>query len=49
MIETLPENDPNRRRPDITRAGQHLGREPEIGLAERLHPTIDWFRGGGNG
>ncbi|NNL12552.1 MAG: NAD-dependent epimerase/dehydratase family protein, partial [Acidimicrobiia bacterium] len=40
----LPESDPARRRPDITRARALLGWEPSIGLAEGLVPTIHYFR-----
>ncbi|NNL69158.1 MAG: NAD-dependent epimerase/dehydratase family protein [Acidimicrobiia bacterium] len=40
----LPESDPARRRPDITRARTLLGWEPSIGLAEGLVPTIHYFR-----
>jgi len=40
----LPESDPARRRPDITRARTLLGWEPVMGLAEGLPTTIDYFR-----
>ncbi len=40
----LPESDPSRRRPDISRAQQRLGWEPQVGLAEGLPPTIAYFR-----
>jgi nucleoside-diphosphate-sugar epimerase len=40
----LPENDPVRRRPDITLAGRELGWKPETGLAEGLARTLRWFR-----
>ena len=40
----LPESDPARRRPDITRARTLLGWEPVMGLAEGLPRTIDYFR-----
>ncbi|HEY3999971.1 MAG TPA: UDP-glucuronic acid decarboxylase family protein [Candidatus Xenobia bacterium] len=39
----LPQDDPRRRRPDITRAKQLLGWEPRISLREGLQPTIAWF------
>jgi dTDP-glucose 4,6-dehydratase len=35
--EALPTDDPKQREPDITRARQLLGWEPEIGLDEGLH------------
>ena len=40
----LPADDPKQRRPDITKARQHLGWQPTIPLAEGLRPTIDYFR-----
>ncbi|HLG73349.1 MAG TPA: UDP-glucuronic acid decarboxylase family protein [Chloroflexota bacterium] len=45
-VEYLPdrEDDPSRRRPDISRARSHLGWEPLIPLEQGLGPTIDWFR-----
>jgi UDP-glucuronate decarboxylase len=39
----LPEDDPQRRRPDISRAKALLGWEPAVPLAEGLPQTIDWF------
>ncbi|HEY8576022.1 MAG TPA: UDP-glucuronic acid decarboxylase family protein [Devosia sp.] len=39
----LPVDDPQRRRPDITRAKQLLGWEPRIPLAQGLELTIPWF------
>lgn len=40
----LREDDPARRRPDITLARSELGWEPEIDLREGLARTIEWFR-----
>jgi len=40
----LPEDDPARRQPDITRAKQTLGWEPRVPLADGLGPTIEYFR-----
>ncbi|MBT8202326.1 MAG: NAD-dependent epimerase/dehydratase family protein [Acidimicrobiia bacterium] len=40
----LPESDPARRRPDITRAQTLLGWEPRVGFIDGLPPTIDYFR-----
>ena len=40
----LPENDPRRRLPDITLAGQVLNWEPVIPLAEGLKKTIHYFK-----
>jgi UDP-glucuronate decarboxylase len=39
----LPIDDPQRRRPDITRARSVLGWEPKLPLAEGLALTIPWF------
>jgi len=41
----LPEDDPRRRRPDITRAKEILGWEPRVSLEDGLKKTIDYFRG----
>jgi nucleoside-diphosphate-sugar epimerase len=49
IFEALPVDDPNVRRPDITRASQVLGWDPTVSLEEglkRLHslmsrPSID--------
>lgn len=40
----LPQDDPKRRRPDITRAREHLGWEPKVDRAEGLRKTLDYFR-----
>jgi nucleoside-diphosphate-sugar epimerase len=40
----LPEDDPVRRRPDITLARQVLDWEPAIELRDGLARTYDWFR-----
>jgi dTDP-glucose 4,6-dehydratase len=42
--EPTPEDDPVRRRPDITRATQLLGWKPEIDLRTGLSLCIDYFR-----
>jgi UDP-glucuronate decarboxylase len=39
----LPQDDPKRRRPDISKARKLLGWQPMIGLDEGLKRTIDWF------
>jgi len=46
IVYTSPisEDDPTRRRPDITRARRILGWEPRMGLEEGLGQTIVWFR-----
>ncbi|MGG7577121.1 UDP-glucuronic acid decarboxylase family protein [Rhizobium sp. Nf11,1] len=39
----LPKDDPQRRRPDISRATELLDWQPTVRLAEGLRYTIDWF------
>lgn len=41
----LPEDDPKVRQPDITRAREVLGWEPEVPFEEGIATTIEWFRG----
>jgi dTDP-glucose 4,6-dehydratase len=43
-FEALPEDDPIRRRPDITRAQKLLGWEPKVQLKEGLTRSLDFFR-----
>ena len=43
-FKPFPENDPKRRRPDISKARKVLGWEPTVSLAEGLETTIAWFR-----
>jgi dTDP-glucose 4,6-dehydratase len=43
--EPLPEDDPKRRCPDITRARESLGWEPRVAVREGLKRTLDWFAG----
>jgi dTDP-glucose 4,6-dehydratase len=40
----LPEDDPKRRQPDITKARTVLAWEPKVLLADGLKQTIDYFR-----
>ena len=44
MFEALTVDDPQVRQPDITRAKQLLGWEPEIDLEEGLRRTIATLR-----
>jgi len=44
VYQPLPEDDPKVRKPDITRAKQLLGWEPNVDLEEGLTKTIDYFR-----
>jgi dTDP-glucose 4,6-dehydratase len=46
VFEALPVDDPQVRQPDITRAEQILGWQPEVPLEEGLRRTIDWMRAG---
>lgn len=45
-MEFLPpmEDDPQRRRPDITRAKRLLNWQPAVSLERGLTQTVDWFR-----
>jgi len=45
VYKELPADDPKQRKPDITKAKQLLGWEPEIGRAEGLKATYDYFKG----
>lgn len=42
--EPLPEDDPQRREPDISRAREELGWSPEVSLEEGLEKTIPYFK-----
>jgi dTDP-glucose 4,6-dehydratase len=42
--ETLPQDDPKQRRPDITKARTLLGWEPQIDLEAGLRRSLDYFR-----
>jgi UDP-glucuronate decarboxylase len=44
VFKPLPENDPTRRRPDITLAQEKLSWQPAIKVDEGLTKTIDYFR-----
>ncbi|MDY6783520.1 MAG: UDP-glucuronic acid decarboxylase family protein [Cyanobacteriota bacterium] len=44
VYKPLPQDDPQQRQPDITRAKTWLGWEPTIQLDEGLKRTIDYFR-----
>jgi UDP-glucuronate decarboxylase len=41
--QPLPQDDPRRRRPDISRAQSLLGWEPRVPLHEGLERTFEWF------
>jgi dTDP-glucose 4,6-dehydratase len=44
IYHELPQDDPKRRKPDITRAQQLLGWEPTIDRASGLRRTLEYFR-----
>ena len=43
IFKELPEDDPQKRKPDITQAQTHLGWSPTVQLEEGLRKTIDYF------
>ena len=45
ILQDLPEDDPQKRCPDIDRAKSLIGWSPKISLSEGLVPTLNWFRG----
>jgi dTDP-glucose 4,6-dehydratase len=40
----LPEDDPKVRQPNINKAKEHLGWEPQVKLDEGLKTTMDYFK-----
>ena len=44
VFQELPQDDPKRRRPDITRAQTLLGWEPKVERADGLKRTLEYFR-----
>src|SRR5437762_6786489 len=44
VFKPLPQDDPKRRCPDITKAKRILKWEPKVGLEEGLKLTLDYFR-----
>ena len=45
VFEALPQDDPKRRCPDITKARRLLKWEPKVGLEEGLKLTLEYFKG----
>jgi UDP-glucuronate decarboxylase len=45
IYEPLPEDDPVRRRPDITKAREQLNFMPVVGIDEGIEATIEYFKG----
>jgi len=41
--QDLPENDPKKRKPDITLAKKRLKWSPKVKLEQGLKKTIEWF------
>jgi dTDP-glucose 4,6-dehydratase len=44
ILKPLPQDDPTRRRPDITKARTILGWEPKIKLSQGLEKSLEYFR-----
>jgi UDP-glucuronate decarboxylase len=44
VFRPLPQDDPKKRCPDITRARTWLGWEPKVSLSEGLRKTIPWYQ-----
>jgi UDP-glucuronate decarboxylase len=44
VYESLPEDDPRKRRPDISKARTLLNWEPEVSLAKGLKHTLEYFQ-----
>ena len=44
IFEPLPQDDPQQRRPDISRAKETLGWAPKVQLEEGLQKTIEYFK-----
>jgi dTDP-glucose 4,6-dehydratase len=44
VLKPLPQDDPTRRRPDITKARTLLGWEPKIKLRQGLEKSLEYFR-----
>jgi nucleoside-diphosphate-sugar epimerase len=44
VFRPLPQDDPSRRQPDITKARSHLGWEPAVPFDEGIDATARWFR-----
>ena len=41
---SLPEDDPKKRSPDITKARRYLDWQPQVALEDGLLATIAWFK-----
>ena len=44
IYNPLPENDPKKRKPDISLAKEKLNWEPKVSVIEGLQKTIEYFK-----
>ena len=44
IYQPLPEDDPLKRKPDISKAIEELSWKPKINLENGINLTIDWFK-----
>ena len=44
IFKPLPQDDPLKRQPDITKAKSQIGWEPHTSLDKGLDKTISWFK-----
>lgn len=44
IYQPLPQDDPTRRKPDLTKANAELGWSPQISLEQGIGHTVDYFR-----
>jgi nucleoside-diphosphate-sugar epimerase len=44
IYKPLPNDDPQQRRPDISKAKEKLNWEPKVGLETGLNTTIEWIK-----
>ena len=44
IFESIPEDDPKVRRPDISKAKKELKWAPKVGIEDGLKSTIEWFK-----
>jgi dTDP-glucose 4,6-dehydratase len=43
QLNPLPQDDPTRRRPDITKARDRLGWNPQVSVREGIARTVEWY------